>query len=83
MDFRFSMHSLEQMKLRSISNSTVIEVLEFPDSILYESSTEKVFQKLIIFENQKKYLVRVIVNPEAKPNLILTVYKTSKISKYL
>ena len=52
MDFRFSMHSLEQMKLRSISNSTVIEVLEFPDSILYESSTEKVFQKLIIFEYQ-------------------------------
>ena len=30
----------------------------------------------------KEYLLRVIVNPERTPNVVVTVYKTSKVDKY-
>jgi hypothetical protein len=32
--------------------------------------------------NRKAYLVRVMVNETAKPPIVVTVYRTSKISKY-
>jgi len=32
--------------------------------------------------NQKQYLVRVMVNERATPPRVVTVYRTSKISKY-
>ncbi len=36
----------------------------------------------IILENEKKYLVRVFVNENKVPPLIITAYKTSNIKKY-
>jgi hypothetical protein len=31
----------------------------------------------------KKYLIRIFINDKKNPKLIITVYKTSKIKKYL
>ncbi len=36
----------------------------------------------VIKENDKKYLIRVFVNENKTPPLIITAYKTSSIKKY-
>ena len=76
--FEFSLHSLEQIKLRSISKETVELVLNEPDEIIIEDDNQKVFQKIV-----DNYLYRVFMNMNKNPSLIKTVYRTSKITKYL
>ena len=76
--FEFSLHSLEQMKLRSIKKEIVEQVLNEPDDIVDEDDNQKVFQKIV-----DNYLYRVFVNTDKNPSLIKTVYRTSKITKYL
>lgn len=53
-----------------------------------ENATEKtievgitVYQKMI-FENSKNYLVRVFINEDKTPPLVITAYKPSKVQKY-
>jgi len=82
MNFEFSKHALDQMIRRSIQKEQVKMTLEDPDSISIQDSGTKVYSKLIS-ENSKSYLYRVFLNELKKPSLIITVYKTSKIDKYV
>ena len=77
MHFEFSLHSLEQIKLRGISKELVELVLNYPDEIANEFENQIIYQKVI-----ENYLYRVFVNSNKNPSLIKTVYKTSKINKY-
>ena len=77
----FSKHALEQMKLRGISKKIVEEILLHPEQIISESG-KKIYQSVISFEKDGNYLIRIFVNVKKKPPVIITVYKTSKISKY-
>ena len=43
---------------------------------------ERAFQSMINTGTGKDYLVRAIVNDTVDPAKVITVYKTSKISKY-
>ena len=76
----FSKHALEQMKARKIPLEIAQSVLRSPQQIIREPD-KKIYQSIINFEDGE-YLVRVIVNIEKDPNLVITVYKTSKIKKY-
>jgi hypothetical protein len=80
MDYIFSMHSLEQMKHRNISKETVLSILRNPDEIKIENG-KKIYQS-VVTEVEKKYLFRIFVNIQNRPNKIITVYKTSNIKKY-
>lgn len=80
MKFVFSNHALEQMHLRHITKSIVEKALVNPLEII-ESDGKKIFHSIVLMEN-KKYLIRIFVNHKKTPNVIITVYKTSKISKY-
>ena len=80
MAFEFSKHALEQLKQRDINISIANKVLKHPDQIL-NSEDKKVYQS-VIQEKGKNYLIRIFVNDYKDPNLIITVYKTSKIDKY-
>lgn len=78
--YQFSLHSLEQLSKRNITKEIALWVIEnaaekyIQDGVtIYQSS---------IFDNQKTYLIRVFVNEEKKPPLIITAYKTSKTQKY-
>ena len=42
---------------------------------------ENVYQSLIR-ENDVMFLVRIFIDMDKQPNVIVTVYKTTKISKY-
>jgi len=76
--FEYSKHALDQMKLRGIEMGLVERILRNPGEVKTEDGL-KVFQSLT--EN-KEHLIRIFVNESKNPKLIVTVYKTSKISKY-
>ena len=78
MNFILSKHAQEQMNLGGISKSTFMLILNDPDQIKEEEG-KKVYQSVI--EN-RKYLIRIFVNHKKNPKVVVTVYKTSKISKY-
>ena len=80
--FELSLHAIEQMKIRGVSEEIIFEVLENPDRIDFESERQLIYQKIVLFDGLKQYLVRVFVNSDKIPNLVKTVYRTSKLSKY-
>jgi hypothetical protein len=69
------------MNLRGIPLEIVHETLLSPDSVTTQDE-KNIYQKTVIFANDKDYFVRVFVNVEKTPPLIVTVYRTSKINKY-
>jgi hypothetical protein len=83
MDFVFSKHAEEQMFRRNISKDVVIAVVTQPDQKIVDSDNPEmlIFQSLVK-EDDKIFLIRVFVNRNRNPNVIVTVYKTTKIDKY-
>lgn len=81
MKLKFSKHARERIKQREISENRVRNVINQPDSII-EEGHRKIFQSVIESDSGKKYLYRVFINTNKNPNLIITVYRTSKIEKY-
>ena len=68
------------MELRNISEADVLSIIANPESIIAQDGL-KIYQR-ILEQDTKSYLFRIFVNDLIKPNLVVTVYKTSKISKY-
>ncbi|MHB8623475.1 MAG: DUF4258 domain-containing protein [Sulfuricaulis sp.] len=58
------------------------QVLQNPQQILPERDGKKVYQSRAEFNSGKVFLLRAIVNDEAEPTVVITVYRTSKIEKY-
>lgn len=81
MNFAYSQHALEQIKLRELSKSVVDDVLSEPSTMVRQDDMVTVYQKLVI-EGDKLYLYRVFVNYVKTPPLVITAYKTSKTDKY-
>jgi hypothetical protein len=83
MDFVISKHAEEQMLRRSITYETVLKILSNPDQIISDNENlpTVIYQSLIKEEN-RLFLYRVIINKTKDPNVVITVYKTTKISKY-
>lgn len=80
MNFEFSKHAIEQMELRKISKEIIEKILDKPAQMKDENGN-KIYQS-IISESSKDYLIRIFVNPNKDPNLVITAYKTSNIKKY-
>lgn len=84
--FELSTHVKERALERGIGDEVIKAVLSAPDSIVDDALgglNQKVYQALVDFPGKGTYLVRVFVNCGKQPNVVKTVYKTSKISKYL
>jgi hypothetical protein len=83
MEFVFSKHATEQMLRRGLSRKQVEEVILYPDEIITDNSDpEIVIFQSIINENEQLFLLRVFINRNKYPNMIVTLYKTTKIKKY-
>ena len=82
MAFEFSRHAIELMNLRGIPVEVVNTVLENPDKIIFDGIGQIIYQASVLLSG-KNYLVRIFVNSEKTPNLVKTVYRTSKLSKYV
>ncbi len=82
-EIQISKHAREQMKKRGISEEMVFEIVQSPDQEISEYFDKKIYQSIKYFEKDKKeFLVRVFVNIIKQPNLVITVYRTTKIEKY-
>ena len=84
MDFRLSRHAEWEMTRRGIPPELVHAVMDQPEQrIVDESGTGRwIFQSRLAFEDGKIYLVRVVVDEDEDPPVIITAYRTSKIEKY-
>jgi hypothetical protein len=81
MNFIFSIHAEEQIIRRNISKELILQILNKPNQVISRTGKD-IYQSIVTFEDNKKYLVRVFVSSIKKPKVIITVYKTSKIDKY-
>jgi hypothetical protein len=76
-------HAKEEMIRRQISEDEVAKVLAVPEQIESVRQGRDVYQSRIeAGEPHRKYLVRVFVDVDRKPPEIVTVYRTSKVTKY-
>ena len=82
MKFEISRHAHEEIERRGIPLKIVDSVLQNPQQIVDEYGQKKAYQSIIHIGKGKDYLVRVIVNDTVDPAKVVTVYRTSKISKY-
>jgi hypothetical protein len=80
MIYVFSQHALEQMEKRGIDKAVVERALNNPDQITVHDDLN-VFQKIERID-RKLFLIRVFLNMRKVPNVVVTVYRTSKINKY-
>ena len=84
MDFRPSRHAEWEMTRRGIPPELVQAVMDQTEQRLVdESGTGRwIYQSRLAFEDGKIYLVRVVVDEDEEPPVIITAYRTSKIEKY-
>ncbi len=83
MNYVFSQHAQEEMHNRQIPMEIAEDVLLNPDQTYFQAEGKKVYQGIRTFPEGRNYLVRVFVNITKDPNVVITLYRTSKIDKYL
>lgn len=81
MTFRFSRHVLEEMGKRKISQQLVEQILHAPEQKVPEVDDITCYQSKVEIGG-KTYLLRIMVNEVITPVVVVTMYRTSKISKY-
>jgi len=83
MDFVFSKHAEGQMIRRSLDRKTVEFVILHPDQRVEDENDSdiKIFQALVK-EIDTMFLYRVFINTKIEPNVVVTLYRTTKIAKY-
>jgi len=79
--YRLSIHAKEQLVRRQIEEHSVEDVLIHPDFIHIDSECVHIYQKFMN-KGESKFLLRVFMNICKTPALVITAYKTSKLSKY-
>lgn len=82
LNFKLSRHVREEMERRSIPLTMLKSVLENPQQVLPERGGKKAYQSQLDFGGGKIFLLRAIVDETVDPAMVVTVYRTSKISKY-
>jgi hypothetical protein len=80
LEIKFSKHAERQLKERNIKPELVRETLENPQQIVTAGKNRKIAQR--IYQRQgRDFLLRVVFSEQGKPEII-TMYWTSKVSKY-
>lgn len=74
MKFVFSKHAEEQMLRRGLDKDQVLAVIQNPDTIIEDSEEVAIFQS-VIKENEQLFLLRVFINRNKQPMMIVTLYK--------
>jgi hypothetical protein len=80
--FIFSHHAIVEMKRRGLPKKLVLQTLANPDQIVPGYNDKSILQRVFKLSKGKSYLIRAVVDTKALPQMVITVYKTSKITKY-
>lgn len=76
-------HAASQACRRGLDLQVVLGVVEAPDQVLPVEGQREVRQSLLVDRSSGMLrLVRVVVDVESARIVVVTVYPTSKISKY-
>jgi hypothetical protein len=78
----FSNHALQEMTRRNILRAVVEGILNSPEQIVPGRENRTIYQSRLDNEEGGVYLIRVIVDIDRDPPLVITVYRTSKVQKY-
>ena len=81
MHFKLTDHARKELVRRQIPQSVLDMVLARPEQIVPETAGRKAYQSKIDIHG-KMFLIRAIVDDTVSPTVVITVYRTSKISKY-
>ena len=81
--YKLTDHAKEEIARRQIPINMLEEVINMPYKITAESSNRKCYQSIFTFPSSKKYLIRAIIKENVGELVVITVYKTSKIGKYI
>lgn len=79
--FYITLHAQEEVGRRQIDIDVVWTCLRNPDQIVSSQETRVIYQSKIK-SGETNYLLRIVVESEATPQRVITVYRTSKIEKY-
>jgi len=83
MDLVFSKHAQEQMQRRGINREHVLLTVLQPDQVIVnDEDMDIIICQSLIKEDGQTFLLRVFVNKDKDPNVVVTLYKTTKILKY-
>jgi len=83
MSFIFSKHAEEQLVRRSLERNVVNAVVLKPEQVVEDENDEDIaIYQSIVKEDDTLFLYRIFVNVKVQPNVIVTLYKTTKIGKY-
>jgi hypothetical protein len=81
MRFHFSKHVNEELERRKIPRALMDQVLQAPEQKVPEVDDITCYQSRVEIGG-KLNLLRVMVNETVNPPVVVTVYRTNKISRY-
>jgi Domain of unknown function (DUF4258) len=82
-DAIFSAHAITEMERRGIDEAQVREVLANPGLVAAVRPGREVLTSLLQSgPNEHRYVLRVFVDVDRIPPVVVTVYRSSKIAKY-
>ncbi len=82
MKFLLSHHAQLEMVRRAIPFDLLEPVLQQPQQIVSEKRGRKAYQSQVDFGDGRIFLLRAVVEDDVDPANVITVYRTSKVSKY-
>ena len=81
MKFHFSNHLTEEIEKRKLPKELIERVLQAPEQKTPEVDNITCFQSQVEIGG-RRCLLRVIVNETVDPHVVVTEYRTTKITKY-
>lgn len=82
-DFIITPHAKFEMRRRKLEEETIRQVLSAPEQRVDVRRGRIVLQSRILMgDPARMYLIRVVVDVDRQPAEVVTVYRTSKVSKY-
>jgi hypothetical protein len=81
MRFHFSKHVNEELERRKIPRALMDRVLQAPEQKVPEVDDITCYQSRVEIGG-KLNLLRVMINETVNPPVVVTVYRTNKISRY-
>ena len=83
MKFKLTEHTEKELIQRQIPRNLLEEVMHAPQQIIPEYFGRRAYQSKLDFGGGRIFLLRAIVDESTEPFTVITVYRTSKVSKNL
>jgi hypothetical protein len=82
MAYRLSKHAQLECERRHIPIALVDAVVREPQQVLPAHDGKRAYQSRVLFPDGREWLLRAIVDDRVQPAVVVTVYRTSKLTKY-